>query len=114
LVDNSQSMNELTKSTKMPETNLDTIYRYLTGAVAVVGSYAALVHAWYNSRFKVVNKRIDKVVDDVKENTTKVSEHDAKLSAFEVHIENGSNQRKEIKESIEKLHDKLDKVIGGT
>jgi F0F1-type ATP synthase membrane subunit b/b' len=98
----------------MPETNLDVIYRYIAGAVAIVGSYAALVHAWYNSRFKVVNKRIDKVAEEVKENSTKVSEHEATISAFEVHIENGSKERTEIKESIRDLHGKMDKLIERT
>ena len=106
-------MNRPYKVVNMPETNLDTIYRYITGAVAIVGSYAALVHAWYNSRFKVVNKRIDKLSDETKENSDRTADHDSRMAALEVHIENGTSQRKEIKESIDKLVDKLDKVIGG-
>jgi transketolase len=106
-------MNEPYKAVNMPETNLDTIYRYIAGAVAIVGSYAALVHAWYNSRFKVVNKRIDKLAEETKENSERTAEHGERLAAFQVHVENGTAQRKEIKDSIDKLTDKLDKVIGG-
>ena len=97
----------------MPETNLEIIYRYISGAVAIVGAYAALVHAWYNHRFKVVNKRIDTLAEDTKENAHITTEHEARLAAFEVHIENGSEQRDKIEKSIDRLHDKLDKVIAG-
>ncbi len=97
----------------VPESNAEIIYKYLVGAVSLLGAYAAIVHAWYNSRFKGVDERIDAVIDDVKENSAKVSEHESRLAAFEVHIQHGNQQRTEIKSAISNLDKKLDKIIGG-
>lgn len=82
------------------------ISKWLAGIAATFATlYAGAVRWWVGDRFKKVDQRIDSVQADVDGNSEKLSEHDSKIAAFEVHIENGSEQRKRIEDKIDHLTD---------
>ena len=100
------------------ETTWETLAKAGGAIATIVVSYAAVVHAWYNSRFKTVHKRIDGLKDvaanqgDTLDKHDKIlHKHDNKFATLEVHVENGSTERQEIKEGIKDLSGKLDRLI---
>lgn len=97
--------------TIMPETNAEVIYKYLTGAVALLGAYAAIVHAWYNHRFKSVSEKIDTVDRKVDIALEKAGTHDITIATISANMDNIRENTKETNDSIRRIHEKIDKLI---
>ena len=85
--------------------------------VGILGTVSLLffegVRRWNNSRFNVVNKRIDDHKKITAEHSEKISSHETTLNRFDVHIENIKKNTDSTNASISRLHEKLDKVISG-
>ena len=104
----------------VPINTLEEVAKWAGGFLAVVTGFVAIVRGWYNSRFKGAHKRIDgleltlsnqrKLVD---KHDDKLSEHDSNLAVLKVLVKTGNDQRDKIEKSIDRLHDKFDKVIIG-
>jgi len=101
----------------VPTNTLEEIAKWIGALLATVTMFVGIVRGWYNSRFKGAHKRIDGLVESLsdqgkilKEHNEQLSEHDSNLRVLKVHIETGNNQRDKIEKSLEKLHDKFDKV----
>lgn len=73
--------------------------------LALIGAYTGMVHKWHNDRFGAVEQKVD-------ESQKKTAEHDVKLASIDAHMENAEKERKEIKNSISKLHEKVDRLVG--
>lgn len=92
-------------------TFLEAASRWIGWLGSVAMGYAALIHAWYNSRFKGMSDRLDAQQTVIGDHSQKISNHEAEIRVLAVHVEKSEEGRKEIRESMRVLHSKLDRVL---
>ena len=97
----------------------ENVAKWVAMGLAVAGSFWALVRAWWDSRFRSIHKRIDGVEERVSATESKHNKHNERLADHEnnigqlnVHVKHIKDNSDEIKKSINRIHDKLDKVVG--
>lgn len=87
--------------------------KWLAGiVVTMTGLYTGAVHKFYHSRFKTVDDKIDSQDERLSKVEETLAEHDKQLATIDVHLVNGHEDRQEIKESLRRVEEKLDRVCG--
>lgn len=85
------------------------------GAIWVASSisllFVAAVRWWVGSRFKRVDDTFAEHKGEIDSLKSHSNKQDVALAEIRVHIENSEEGRKEIKNSISKLHEKLDRAL---
>lgn len=96
-----------------PDTNLlDTALKLLSTATVIIGGYVGLINLWVKSRLKSQDDRLDMQRLEINEVREQSADNKVELAVLKADIKAGQQDRKEIKDSILRLHDKVDRIVG--
>ena len=118
LVDNSRSYHLKHQARIMPLQETATwqfIAKIVAPIVASIGTAIWwLIRKWVDARFKSVEDRVDQNENDIKSLKAKSTMHEARLAEHGVHLEHIRENTSVSRESIRRLHDKLDDIIASS
>lgn len=88
------------------------IAKWFAGTAASLASlFIIALRWWVGDRFQEMSDRLDEHDASLQEHDQRLSDHHETVSILMVHIDNGKEDRKRIEGTLDKMNEKLDRLV---